>query len=165
MTSPASRGWACSDTCSRTVRRVETSSGHPASSSTRATRTRRPTRYESVEQCIPGLYALPADEEGMAPYARVYDWNNGYEVAFCDLKGEGAPMKFEEDKNCISYMKSKLARSMPGVLKVTQDMTPAKITHGPLQDFTDSCDIDWSQLPALSTTMPWQTRRDSHGHV
>ncbi len=50
---------------------------------------------ETEELRIPGLYALPIDEEDMAPHARTYDWKNGYEVAFCDLKGEGAPMKFD----------------------------------------------------------------------
>lgn len=34
---------------------------------------------------------------------------------------------------------------MLGVLKTTQDITPQKWEHVPLQDFTSSSDIDWSK--------------------
>ena len=34
---------------------------------------------------------------------------------------------------------------MLGILKVTQDLTPGKFQYVPLQDFTPSSDIDWSQ--------------------
>lgn len=37
---------------------------------------------------------------------------------------------------------------MLGILKTTQDLTPAKFSYVPLQDFTSSSDIDWSQSVA-----------------
>lgn len=45
---------------------------------------------------------------------------------------------------CLKYIKSKFARVMLGVLKITQD-NPAKVwKYVPLQDFTSASDIDWS---------------------
>ena len=46
---------------------------------------------------------------------------------------------------CLKYVKSKFARTMLGVLKITQD-NPAKVwKYVPLQDFTSASDIDWSK--------------------
>ena len=42
-------------------------------------------------------------------------------------------------------MKSKFARAMLGVLKVTQDNPASTWKYVPLQDFTASSDIDWSK--------------------
>ena len=47
---------------------------------------------------------------------------------------------------CLKYVKSKFARALLGVLKITQH-NPAKVwKYVPLQDFTTSSDIDWSKL-------------------
>ena len=46
------------------------------------------------------------------------------------------------------YISAKLSRALLGVLKVTQHITPEKWTYIPLQDFTPSSDIDWSQSVA-----------------
>lgn len=51
----------------------------------------------------------------------------------------------EEAKNTIKYLKSKFARAMVSILKVTQAITPEKWKYVPLQDFTSSSDIDWSK--------------------
>ena len=51
----------------------------------------------------------------------------------------------EEAKNLIKYLKSKFARAMVSILKVTQAITPEKWKFVPLQDFTSSSDIDWSK--------------------
>ncbi len=46
---------------------------------------------------------------------------------------------------CLKYVKSKFARAMLGVLKITQH-NPAKVwKYVPVQDFTSSSDIDWSK--------------------
>lgn len=46
---------------------------------------------------------------------------------------------------CLKYVKSKFARALLGVLKITQDL-PAKVwKYVPLQDFTDDSEIDWSK--------------------
>ncbi|MGN0576732.1 MAG: Eco57I restriction-modification methylase domain-containing protein [Ruminococcus sp.] len=50
-----------------------------------------------------------------------------------------------ETKNAIKYVKSKFARIMLGILKVTQAITPGKFKYVPLQDFTPNSDIDWSK--------------------
>lgn len=46
--------------------------------------------------------------------------------------------------NALKYIKSKFARVMLAVLKVTQDNTKEKWSKVPLQDFTSNSDIDWS---------------------
>lgn len=51
----------------------------------------------------------------------------------------------QEAKNAMKYIKSRFARTMIGILKVTQAITPEKWKFVPLQDFTPSSDIDWSK--------------------
>ncbi len=48
-------------------------------------------------------------------------------------------------ENVLKYIKTKFARAMLGTLKITQDNPPAKWAKVPLQDFTSTSDIDWSQ--------------------
>lgn len=50
-----------------------------------------------------------------------------------------------EAQNCLKYIKSKFARTMLGVLKITQDNPKDKWQKVPLQDFTPNSDIDWTQ--------------------
>lgn len=50
-----------------------------------------------------------------------------------------------EAEAAFKYVKSKFARAMLGALKVTQDNPPEKWQYVPLQDFTSSSDIDWTQ--------------------
>lgn len=51
----------------------------------------------------------------------------------------------DEAESCLKYIKTKFARTMLGVLKITQH-NPAKVwKHVPLQDFTTASDIDWSK--------------------
>jgi len=46
---------------------------------------------------------------------------------------------------CLAYVKTKFARALLGVLKITQH-NPAKVwRYVPLQDFTSATDIDWSK--------------------
>ena len=68
--------------------------------------------------------------------------------------GDGATVTFlsignfkvsEESKNCVAYTKTKFARTLLSILKVTQDNTPSKWEYVPLQDFTPASDIDWSK--------------------
>ena len=48
-------------------------------------------------------------------------------------------------ENCMKYIKTKFARVMLGVLKITQDNTPEKWRLVPLQDFTSNSEIDWTR--------------------
>ena len=53
-----------------------------------------------------------------------------------------------EAENCLKYVKSKFARTMLGILKVTQHNPREKWVYVPLQDFSPQSDIDWSQTSA-----------------
>lgn len=68
--------------------------------------------------------------------------------------GDGATITFSslgsfgnitEAEICNKYLKTKFFRTLLGVLKVTQDLTPGKFKYVPLQNFTRNSDIDWSQ--------------------
>lgn len=50
----------------------------------------------------------------------------------------------EEAEACLKYIKSKFARVMLGICKVTQHNSPKVWQYVPLQDFTVNSDIDWS---------------------
>lgn len=52
--------------------------------------------------------------------------------------------KLEAD-NLLKYIKTKFARAILGIVKITQDNTVAKWSKVPLQDFTSNSDIDWTQ--------------------
>ncbi|HFI0456794.1 TPA: Eco57I restriction-modification methylase domain-containing protein [Streptococcus suis] len=54
----------------------------------------------------------------------------------------------EECQSLLKYIKSKFARTLLGVLKITQDNKRGTWKYVPLQDFTSSSDIDWSQSVA-----------------
>ncbi len=43
----------------------------------------------------------------------------------------------------MKYIKSKFARAMVSILKVTQEITPEKWKYVPIQDFTHQSDINW----------------------
>lgn len=63
---------------------------------------------------------------------------------------------------CLKYVKSKFARALLGVLKITQD-NPAKAwKYVPLQDFTSASDIDWSKpIPQIDQQLYAKYRLDS----
>ena len=50
-----------------------------------------------------------------------------------------------EAENCSKYIKSKFARAMLGIKKVTQDNAVPVWEYMPTQDFTTNSDIDWSK--------------------
>jgi len=66
----------------------------------------------------------------------------GYTQSFI---GIGAFNTEAEANACLKYVKSKFARAMLGLLKITQDNPPEKWKYVPLQDFTSTSDIDWSK--------------------
>lgn len=51
----------------------------------------------------------------------------------------------KEADNLLKYIKTKFARTMLGILKVTQDNPISTWSKVPLQEFTDNSDIDWSK--------------------
>ena len=50
-----------------------------------------------------------------------------------------------EAGNALKYIKTKFARALLGVLKVTQHNPPATWKYVPLQDFTNNSDVPWSR--------------------
>lgn len=50
----------------------------------------------------------------------------------------------EEGRACLKYVQSKFARTLLGVLKITQGNSAKVWKHVPLQDFTAASDIDWT---------------------
>lgn len=59
-----------------------------------------------------------------------------------------------EAQACLKYIKSKFARTMLGVLKITPD-NPAKVwKYVPIQDFTSNSDIDWTKtIPEIDAEL------------
>lgn len=53
-----------------------------------------------------------------------------------------------EAEACLKYVKTKFARTMLGILKVTQHNPKDTWQYVPMQDFTAASDIDWSQSVA-----------------
>lgn len=59
-----------------------------------------------------------------------------------------------EANACLRYLKSKFARAMLGVLKVTQHNPRGTWEYVPMQDFTSGSDIDWSKsIPEVDTQL------------
>ena len=56
----------------------------------------------------------------------------------------GSFRNIDEAEAALKYVKTKFARALLGVLKTTQDITPEKWKCVPLQDFSESSDIDWN---------------------
>ncbi|WP_201336851.1 Eco57I restriction-modification methylase domain-containing protein [Streptococcus suis] len=69
----------------------------------------------------------------------------GATETFLSIGGFGTKVEAEA---CLKYIKTKFARAMLGVLKITQATTRDKWAKVPLQDFTSHSDIDWSQSVA-----------------
>lgn len=69
----------------------------------------------------------------------------GHTQSFVSL---GAFETEEEAKALAAYLKSKFARALLGICKVTQDITARVWEYVPLQNFTTDSDIDWSQSVA-----------------
>jgi len=68
--------------------------------------------------------------------------NQGYTQTFI---GIGAFDTEQEANNLLKYIKSKFLRTMLSVLKVDQHNEKDTWSQIPLQDFTSSSDIDWTQ--------------------
>ncbi|WP_151084523.1 Eco57I restriction-modification methylase domain-containing protein [Nocardioides cynanchi] len=66
-----------------------------------------------------------------------------------------------EAKACFAYVKTKFARAMLYVLKVTQDNPRATWKFVPAQDFTTASDIDWTKsIPEIDAQLCEKYRLD-----
>lgn len=75
----------------------------------------------------------------------VVDPGTGFTQSFISI---GAFDTKKEAQNSLKYIKSKFARTMLNILKITQDNNSYVWKYVPLQDFTDNSDIDWSKSVA-----------------
>jgi Eco57I restriction endonuclease. len=66
--------------------------------------------------------------------------NEGYTQTYIAI---GAFDKEEDALSVEKYIKTKFARAMLGILKITQDCPKPKWKRVPMQDFSSSSDIDW----------------------
>ncbi|MCD7855423.1 MAG: restriction endonuclease [Clostridiales bacterium] len=74
-------------------------------------------------------------------YPEILKPNTGFTHTFMGIGGFDT---IEEANAALKYLKSKFARVMLSILKVTQDNTPDKWKYVPMQDFTENSDINWS---------------------
>lgn len=59
-----------------------------------------------------------------------------------------------EAENALKYIKTKFARAMLGILKITQDNPRDKWKKVPIQDFTNSSDINWNKsIPEIDNQL------------
>ena len=66
----------------------------------------------------------------------------GYTQSFISICSFDNP---KDASALLKYIKSKFARCMLGILKITQDNNKGTWKYVPLQDFTSKSDIDWSK--------------------
>lgn len=67
--------------------------------------------------------------------------HNGYTQSFI---GFGSYSNAQEAESLLKYIKTKFARTLLGILKVTQDNNKDVWKYIPLQDFTSNSDINWN---------------------
>ena len=68
--------------------------------------------------------------------------NSGFTHTFLGIGGFSTEY---QAKACLKYIKTKFARNLLSILKITQDLNAEKWKYVPLQDFTPNSDIDWSK--------------------
>ena len=103
-------------------------------------------QYIDVPENFSGYKVLLSKANGAGTYGEKL---SSFEIA---AKGVGHTQSFisignfeteAEAKNLVKYLESKFARSLLGILKVTQDISPRVWSLVPVQDFTDDSDIAW----------------------
>ena len=68
-----------------------------------------------------------------------------------------------EAQACMKYIKTKFARTMLGILKITQHNPAPKWRYVPLQDFTPQSDIDWTKpIPEIDRQLYAKYGLDGH---
>ena len=105
-------------------------------------------QYIDVPENFSGYKVLLSKANGAGTYGEKL---SSFEIA---AKGVGHTQSFisignfeteAEAKNLVKYLETKFARSLLGILKVTQDISPRVWSLVPVQDFTVNSDIDWSK--------------------
>lgn len=100
-----------------------------------------PDNFASYKVFLPKASGSGAYGEKLAELA-VAAKDVGHTQSFVSIGG--FETEAEADALC-KYLKSKFARALLGVLKVTQDITARVWEFVPLQNFSDTSDIDWNK--------------------
>lgn len=105
-----------------------------------------PDNFSSYKVLLPKAIGTGAYGERLPPL-EVMPGEVGHTQSFVSM---GCFSVESDAHNLVSYLKTKFTRSLLGILKVTQDISPRVWRLVPLQDFTASSDIDWSRpIPAI----------------
>jgi type II restriction enzyme len=104
--------------------------------------------YVSPNSCIDKYKVLLSKASGSGKFGEALSApilagpQEGFTETFISV---GELDSIKEAEAIEKYVKSKFARAMLGILKVTQNMSRDTWKYVPLQDFTSSSDIDWSK--------------------
>lgn len=108
-----------------------------------------PEKYVDKEQKnLPKWKVLVVRVNGSGSFGEVLSTPliaSPYEAYTQTFIGIGAYESECDAENTLKYVKSKFCRTMLGVLKITQDNNRETWRMVPLQDFSSSSDIDWTQ--------------------
>lgn len=108
---------------------------------------RTPDNFAFYKVFFPKIYApviggVPTYLLGPLAVAEPF---SGHTQTFASI---GRFESFTEAEACMKYIKTRFARAMLGVLKVTQFTPTDAWEYVPMQDFTDASDINWSAVVA-----------------
>lgn len=104
-----------------------------------------PDSFNKWRVILPKAYGTGISTDGKAASLIGEPFIIEPEVAFTETYiSIGSFKNRNEALNALKYIKSKFARALLAILKITQDNTKEKWSKVPLQDFTESSDIDWS---------------------
>lgn len=99
-----------------------------------------PNNFAKYKVLLPKASGNGTYGERLAELA-VASKNVGHTQSFVSIGG--FETEDEADALC-KYLKTKFVRALLGILKVTQDITARVWEFVPLQDFSDSSDLDWN---------------------
>ena len=100
-----------------------------------------PINFEGYKVLLPKASGSGAFGERLAEISIAYK-KVGHTQSFVSI---GNFENKEEAESFCKYIKCKFVRSLLGIYKVTQDITPRVWQFVPLQDFTSASDIDWTK--------------------
>lgn len=79
--------------------------------------------------------------------------------------GIGAFLTEEDAQSALKYLKTKFARALLSVLKITQDLNADKFLYIPLQDFSPNSDIDWTKTISAIDQQLYQKYKLSEAEI
>lgn len=100
-----------------------------------------PESFKNYKIFLPKAIGAGKFGEPMAP-AVIGEKLTGHTQSFVSIGNFKTRLEAE---NLSKYILTRFFRCMLGILKITQDITPAKLEYVPVQDFSGNSDIDWTK--------------------